>query len=138
MKSTEVFKQTIKGYLDNKASSDALFQPHYIKENKNLDDCCTYILNWVKKSGVNGFTDEEIYGQAVHYYTEDTIEIGDKVDCQVVVNHTVELTEEEKEEARKKAIEDVYKEAKDKLTKKPAPTPIKKEEVKTDVQQSLF
>ena len=41
---------------------------------------------------------------AVHYYDEDDIEVGKAVSCQVAVNHIVELTEEEKAEARQEAI----------------------------------
>ena len=37
-----------------------------------------------------------------HYYDEDNIEVGKYINCQVVVNHTIALTEEEKAEARKK------------------------------------
>ena len=68
-----------------------------------MDDCITYILNMVKDSGVNGFTDEEVYSMAVHYFMEDGIDPGKPVDCRVVVNHTVELSEEEKQELRNKA-----------------------------------
>ena len=39
-----------------------------------------------------------------HYYDEDEIEVGKPLQCQVVVNHAVELTEEEKQEARQRAI----------------------------------
>lgn len=35
---------------------------------------------------------------ALHYYDEEDIDIGKPVSCKVVVNHTVELTEEEKAE----------------------------------------
>lgn len=41
---------------------------------------------------------------AVHYYDEDNIEIGKPINCRVAVNHVVELTEEEKAEARQEAI----------------------------------
>ena len=41
---------------------------------------------------------------AIHYYEEKEIEVGNPINCKVVVNHTVELTEEEKEEARQEAI----------------------------------
>ena len=46
MKGTEHFKKTIKAYLDNRASTDSLFAVSYAKENKNLDDCITFILNY--------------------------------------------------------------------------------------------
>lgn len=39
-----------------------------------------------------------------HYYDEDGIEVGKPLQCQVVVNHSVELTDEEKAEARQRAI----------------------------------
>ncbi|MCL2650762.1 MAG: PcfK-like family protein [Candidatus Azobacteroides sp.] len=111
MKSTEHFKNTIKAYLDKRANEDELFAITYAKENKNLDDCITFIFNTVQKSGCNGFTDDEVYSMAVHYYDEDSIEVGKSTDCQVVVNHTVELSAEEKEEARRKAIQKAQDEA---------------------------
>ena len=55
-------------YLEQRAAEDALFAKNYRNPAKNIDDCVTYILNYVQKSGCNGFTDGEIYGQAVHYY----------------------------------------------------------------------
>lgn len=103
-KTTDHFKRTIQAYLDSRAAEDKLFAASYNKLNKSIDECVTYILNWVRKSGCNGFTDGEIYSQAVHYYDEDDIEVGKPPKCQVVVNHAVELTEEEKVEARQQAI----------------------------------
>ena len=41
---------------------------------------------------------------AVHYYDEDDIGVGKVVSCQVAVNHIVERTAEEKDEARQEAI----------------------------------
>ncbi|PXV68740.1 PcfK-like protein [Dysgonomonas alginatilytica] len=111
MKSTDHFKNTIKAYLEERVASDTQFEWVYTKENKNIEDCITYILNAVQKSGCNGFTDEEIYSLAVHYYDEDNIEVGKPVNCGVVVNHTVVLTEEEKEEVRKEAIQKAHNEA---------------------------
>ena len=105
MNSTAHFKRTIQAYLEQRASEDKLFAVAYRKEGKNIDDCVTYILNEVQRSGCNGFTDGEIYSMAVHYYDEDNIEVGKPISCQVTVNHTVELTEEEKAEARKRAVE---------------------------------
>ena len=117
MKSTEHFKNTIKAYLDKRANEDKLFAVVYAKVNKSIDDCITYILNTVQKSGCNGFTDDEIYSMAVHYYDEDNIEAGKNLDCRVVVNHTVELTAEEKEQARHEAIQRVHNEAYSRMKK---------------------
>ena len=135
MKSTETFKKTIKEYLDQRAKEDELFAVTYAKENKNIDDCITYIFNTVKNSSCNGFADDEIYSMAVHYYDEDNIEVGKNFDCKVVVNHTVELTDEEKAEARKKAIEEYHNKILSEMTQKSKPTKNKQEVVQ---QPSLF
>ena len=80
-------------------------------------------MNYVQKSGCNGFDDDEIFGQAVHYYDEADIEIGKPIDCKVVVNHHVELTEEEKAQARKDTIKRAENEAYQKMAqRKPAST----------------
>ena len=95
MKGTDHFKRTIQMFLEQRAAEDELFAKSYRNPAKNIDDCVTYILNYVQKSGCNGFSDGEIYGQAIHYYDENEIEVGKPIQCQVVVNHVVELTEED-------------------------------------------
>lgn len=121
-------------YLDKRAENDVLFSLQYSKPEKNIDNCVTYILNTVQKSGSNGFADDEIYSMAVHYYDEDNIDIGNPLNCQVMVNHVVELTEEEKQQAHKEALQRVQNEAYAKLSQ-PAKR-VKKPE--TANQQSLF
>ena len=103
MKSTENFKRTIEQHLNQVAIKDPLFAQTLKKENKNIDDCITYIFNQVKNSGCNGFEDDEIFGMAIHYYDEDIIEVGEKLHPKVITNHTVQLTEEEIAEAKKEA-----------------------------------
>lgn len=137
MKSTETFKQTIKAHLDKRAAEDDLFASTYAKEGKNIDDCVNYILNTVRNSGCNGFADDEIFSMAVHYYDEDNIEISGSVNLnKVIVNHKIELTEEEKAEARKKALDELVAEERKKLTQKPAKT-VNKDDVEVK-QVSLF
>ncbi|HPY81108.1 MAG TPA: PcfK-like family protein [Bacteroidales bacterium] len=134
MKASNHFKNTIKTYLDQRAETDVLFSFQYSKPEKNIDDCVTYILNEVKKSGCNGFADDEIYSMAVHYYDEDNIEVGKPMNAHVVVNHVVELTEEEKEQARKDAIQKVQDEAYRKMIQ-----PVKKaKKAVLNPQPSLF
>ena len=135
MKASNHFKNTIQAYLDQRAESDVLFSFQYTKPDKNIDDCVTYILNTVQKSGCNGFADEEIYSMAVHYYDEDKIEVGKPMNGHVVVNHVVQLTEEEKEQARKDAIQRVQDEAYKKMTQQPVK---KAKTVVLNPQPSLF
>ena len=118
MKATEHFRQTIKAYLDERAQNDELFAVSYAKENKNMDDCVTFILNQVKRSKCMGLTDEEVYSLAVHFFDEDDIEIGNPIACNVIVNHTVELTEEEKAQARQEALKEYQAEQLRKMQKR--------------------
>ena len=104
MKATEQFTRTIAEYLNLRAATDTLFAPNLQKPHKSIEQCITYILNQVQKSGCNGFEDDEIYSMAVHYYDEDDLEVGNAMPCNVVVNHTIVLTDEEKAEARQQAF----------------------------------
>lgn len=141
MKASNSFKEIIQKHLNDLAATDPLFAVTLSKPKKNIDDCVTYILNQVKASGCNGFADEEIYQMATHYYDEDDIKVGQKVNSKVVVNHSIELTEEEKEIARQKAIEKAIEVEKEKLmkrkTSKIKPT-AKNVSLETNSQTSLF
>ena len=136
-KGTRAFNKTIKAYLEERAENDALFAVKFANPSKSVEECVTYILNSVQKSGCNGFEDDEIFGMAVHYWEESEIEVGKPINCQVVVNHTVELTEEEKEQARQDAINKLRDEE---MAKMRRPTQSKKvNENKPQVEQpSLF
>ncbi len=137
-KGTRAFNETIKAYLEEKAETDALFAVKFANPSKSVDECVTYIFNSVQKSGCCGFTDDEVFGMAIHYYEENEIEVGKPLkNCQVVVNHSVELTEEEKAQARQDAINQLRNEEMAKMRK---PTqPKKATENKTQVEQpSLF
>lgn len=52
------------------------------------------------------------------YYDEDDIELDKVAGCNVVVNHVVELPEEEKKQARQEAIKQYQKEELVKLQKR--------------------
>ena len=125
-----------KDVITNEKKSFAAFT---IGRKVGIDDCITYILNTVQKSGYKGFADDEIYSMAVHYYEEENIEVGKLVNCQVVVNHQVELTPEEIAEMRQKAKDEVFRQEQDRLknhnsvrrTVKPTTTPQHEEETLT-------
>ena len=137
MKGTDHFKRTIQMYLEQRAAEDELFAKNYRNPAKNIDDCVTYILNYVQKSGCNGFSDGEIYGQAVHYYDENEIEVGNPPQCRIISNVHTDLTEEEKKEARQKAIEQYQQAELRKMQDRNKPK-AKPAEKATNVQPSLF
>ena len=138
MKSTETFKKSIQDHLNEVAENDSLFAETLKKETKNIDDCITHIFNQVKASGCNGFADEEIYGMAVHYYDEDDIKPGNKItNGSVIVNHKVELSDNEIEEARRDAKEKVIAEEKERLRKKPSKKKVEAVKVEPNLFDSL-
>lgn len=69
-----------------------------------------------------------------HYYDEDGIQIGTMPQCSVVVNRTVELTQEEQNEARQSAIRQLHEEAYLSMKKKP----VRNKKEAEDKQLSLF
>lgn len=136
----KTFKEAIKNYLDERARADELFAKSYAKENKNLDECCSYIMGEAKKLGnAVCISDNEVFGMAVHYYDEDDIKITKlPVGTRTVTSTSpkpVKLTEEDKKRAREEAIKRLAEEQYALLKKKPSRG--KKEA--TEVQQmSLF
>jgi hypothetical protein len=122
MKGADYFKKDIQAYLEQRAAEDELFAPVFANPDKKIDDCVTYILNTVKASDCNGFTDDEIYSMAIHYYDEPDIKVGSPINCKVVVNHHIELTEEEKEQARQNAMQRAENEQYAKITHRPKST----------------
>lgn len=103
-KGLDEFQRTIKAYLDQRASEDELFAKSYAKEKKSIKECCNYIISEVRKSGRCGFADDEIFGMAVHYYDEDDLGKISASNANVVVNHEIQLTEEEKAAAKARAL----------------------------------
>lgn len=69
-----------------------------------------------------------------HYYDEDDIQVGTPVECSVVINHEVELTQDEQNEARQSAIKQLHDEAYTAMKKKP----VRSKKVTEDKQLSLF
>lgn len=103
-KGTDLFKETIQDYLNDRAEKDPLFLKTFQKENKNIDECVNYIISTVQKSGKNGFEDSEIFEMAVHYYDENEIKDVKPTTAKVVVNHSVK-SETKKVKKPKKEID---------------------------------
>lgn len=104
----KMFEKAIKAFLDDKAEKDPAFAEKYKSEKKNIADCCKFIIAEVKKSckgNEAACTDEYVYGLAMHYYDEENIKVPDNApSCRVVVPGDMELSEEDKKEAREEAM----------------------------------
>lgn len=122
-KVNQSFKMAIQSYLEKKAKEDSLFAVTYAKDNKNLDECCDYIIGEARKRGGNAvaMTDDEVFGIAIHYYDEDDIKVN-KLPKSVrtsVSSPKVKLTEEDEKKAREEAIRRLTEEQYASIKKKP-------------------
>ena len=136
---TKNFQVVIKSYLEQLAELDAELAVKYFDEGKKIEECCAYIISEMEKMAQNnvvGATDDEVYGLAVRYYLEDVKVVDTKIGnhVRIVCDQIIELTEEEKEEARQKAIRQYQEEELHKLQSRKKPA-VKKE---IQVQPSLF
>ena len=136
----KTLKEAIKSYLDERAGTDELFAKSYAKENKNLDECCSYIMGEARKRGnAVAMSDTEVFGLAVHYYDEDDIKVNKLPAAARAVasasSQSVKLTEEDKKKAREEAIKRLTEEQYVLLKKKPLRG--KKEAMEVQ-QMSLF
>lgn len=109
MKTSLAFENAIKKYLDEYASNDSVFAVKYENPKKSISECCSFIASEVRKMGVCGLDDAEVYGLAVHYYDEEDITVDNNIKYQVACNYHVELTEEQKEEAKAEAFKQYQK-----------------------------
>lgn len=120
-KGSNRMKERIKEYLDAYAEKNEGFFFDYQNPDKNIDECCDFICTQVQKMGAMGLDDDDVFGLAIHYYQETdpgAITNGIMNTTNVVINHRVELTEEEKARAKEQAIKDLIEAEKRKKLEK--------------------
>ena len=135
MKATEAFAKTIGAFIEQEKQADPLFAKCVDEQPaKTVQGCVNYILKEVKKSGVVGWTDAEIFGMAKHFFDEKELKDPGAISARVVVNHHVELSDEEKAKAKEKALKDFEQAERERLEKKAKADmerEVKREEAKT-------
>lgn len=112
MEASENFIKCIAEYLQREGERDAAFAQKMAEHpEKNAEAVCNYILHEVSQSRQCGYADEEVFGMAKHFIDEDELtDPGTKNSVQrVVTNVHVELSEQDRAEAKRKA-EKAYRE----------------------------
>lgn len=124
-KENQSFKQVIQSYLEQRAKGDSLFATSFAKPNKNIDECCNYLVGEARKRGGNVvcMSDDEVFGLAIHYYDEDNI----KVDKQAGYKATTSNTKNPKKEQQSSKLP---------LPKEETPTYIKRKGKEKKVSSS--
>lgn len=110
------FQNAIRTHLEKRAQEDSQFAEKYrakMEADKNsIIQCCSYIIQEVKRMRREAMTDSEVYGLAAHFFDEDIKVVGN-VNCKVVVSRS-DMTPEEiesiKAEAREAAKREILEE----------------------------
>ena len=97
------FQSAILNYINS------LNAPELMKKiadgEKNIADCCSYIISEMRKKAKNNVTvaeDQEVFGLAVHYFEEDSIKKG-SASVSNAINKAIVATSPKKEEKPKAA-----------------------------------
>lgn len=83
MKVSSEFKKAIQGFIDTEKTLNPDFLEATKKEDRNIDDCCNYILNTVQKLGHNAMADHEVFDIVSQYYFAEKIEKPKPVEAKV-------------------------------------------------------
>ena len=110
------FQNAIRTHLEKRAQEDSQFAEKYrakMEADKNsIIQCCSYIIQEVKRMKVEVLTHSEVYGMAAHFFDEDIKVVGN-VKCKIVVSRS-DMTPEEiesiKAEARETAKREILEE----------------------------
>lgn len=70
-------EQQLKDYLDNYAANDPIFALKYMSSGKTLAGCVAFVTKQAQKAATGSrsyfASDNEVFGWAVHYFDEDSI-----------------------------------------------------------------
>lgn len=122
--------EPVRQYLEKRAAEDPQFAEKYKNPKKSLNECCRYIYGEARKraggSNCVYIAQEEVYGWAVHYYDEDDIKVSGSgytgkataVASPAPAPKPVELTEEQKAAAEKRALEQYEADARKRIEEK--------------------
>ena len=82
---------TTRVYRVKNVETDELFAVSFSNPDKTIEQCITYILETVQKSGCCGYTSDEVFAIATHFWDEKDIVVGNPINCRVVINEHVEF-----------------------------------------------
>ena len=97
---SQEFKNTIKNHLDELAKVDNSIKDILLKPNKSIEECCSYIIQEVKRKNYTAVADEDVYAIAVSYYKDDSIKDVKVENAHVVVPSNVSVVAEKEEETQ--------------------------------------
>ena len=108
------FIAAIEKFIKDECGKDAAWSEKVKASGKGAEDAAKYVVSKVKESRRMGFTDDEVFGMVKHFFDEGLNAPEGWSGCnRVVSNGGGELSEADKMKARKEAIAEYKKEAKE-------------------------
>ena len=108
------FIAAIEKFIKDECGKDAAWSEKVKASGKGAEDAAKYVVSKVKESRRMGFTDDEVFGMVKHFFDEGLEAPKDWSGCgRVVSNGDGMLSDADKKKARKEAIAEYKKEAKE-------------------------
>lgn len=108
MKSNNAAIAAMQQMLQERCIAEPTFAIRMANPNKSMEGAINYLCSQIQKSGLCCVDDTTVMNILVHYFDENEIEEGGKVNCNIVVSKP-ELSDEDKAELKEQAMEQ-YKE----------------------------
>lgn len=106
MKVSNNFEKAISAFIEKEKIGNPDFLEATKKEDRNIEECCNYILNKVKKLGHNAMADDEVFDIVTEYYFAQEIEKPKPIKAKVSTGPSIGNAEvkRKKEEAAKPPV----------------------------------
>ena len=134
-KVSEEFKKRLTEMILDESDRDFELAEKLKDRSKDMDSCCAYVLQEVFDSKFSGFSDQEVVNMAKNYWKNDEPKKLFTGQCKVVINSHLEFTEEEKREAKERALRELVEEEKSKMKSRGR---VQQKNANENVQPDLF
>ena len=104
MKSNNAAIAAMQQMLQERCIAEPTFAIKMANPSKSMEGAVNYLCSQIQKSGMCCVDDTTVMNILVHYFDENEIEEGGKVNCNIVVSKP-ELSEEDKAELKEQAME---------------------------------
>lgn len=104
MKSNNAAIAAMQQMLQERCIAEPTFAIKMANPSKSMEGAVNYLCGQIQKSGLCCVDDATVMNILVHYFDENEIEEGGKVNCNIVVSKP-ELSDEDKAELKEQAME---------------------------------
>ena len=120
LKSNDTAIAVMQNMLQERCIAEPSFAIKMANPSKSMEGAVNYLCSQIQKSGLCVVDDTTVMNLLVHYFDENEIEEGGKVNCNIVVSKP-ELSEEDKAELKEQAKEQYMQEQLREIKRQSAP-----------------